>query len=250
MKIEKKFSSIIILTTFLILSNNFVFGNVKIEKAYYDYVGKKGNNDIIMSIYINNSKILGAYSFKGIRKSIKLEGQINNGKITLKELSENNKVIGTFSGSYKSIDKIEGIWTNTKDKLPFKLNISNIIYADYGKRYSIIGFSDKEVIKFASNIQESLIKDNKKVFAKFIAYPIDVKINGKKIKIKNEEDFIKNYDKIFNTNLKKAIISTNPLFMFVNQYGVRLGENGYNVWFTGIQKKSKKCYLLIYAINN
>jgi hypothetical protein len=81
-------------------------------------------------------------------------------------------------------------------------------------------------------------------------YPIDVKIDGKKKSIKNEKEFINNFDKIFNGNLKKAIINADPLFMFVNQYGAMLGENGYNIWFTGVQKKDKKYYLLIYTINN
>jgi len=49
-------------------------------------------------------------------------------------------------------------------------------------------------------------------------YPIDVKIDGKKKSIKNEKEFINNFDKIFNGNLKKAIINADPLFMFVNQY--------------------------------
>jgi len=65
-----------------------------------------------------------------------------------------------------------------------------------------------------------------------------------------KKEFVNSFDKIFNVNLKKAIIKAEPLFMFVNQYGAMLGESGYNVWFAAVEKKDKKHYLLIHTINN
>ncbi|ADQ03938.1 hypothetical protein Calow_0349 [Caldicellulosiruptor owensensis OL] len=238
---------ILILKSTLVLSND---KNEKIEKGYYDYSGKKGSKDIIMSIYINNSKITGLYAFKGVKEHIKVEGKLKNGKITLNEFNKKGKIAGTFYGNLKTADTVEGTWSNGKIKLPFKLKLVDVIYTDYGKRYNLVGFPDEEVVKFATNIQKYLIKNDKKALAKLIVYPIDVKIDGKKKSIKNEKEFINNFDKIFNGNLKKAIINADPLFMFVNQYGAMLGENGYNIWFTGVQKKDKKYYLLIYTINN
>ena len=133
--------------------------------------------------------------------------------------------------------------------MPFKLIIVSKIYADYGKRFDLVGFPDDEVMKFATNIQKYLIKNDKKMLAKLIAYPIEVKIDGKEKTIRNEKEFINNFDKIFNVNLKKAIINAEPLIMFANQYGAVLGEGGYNDWFTGIVRKGN-VYLLIYTINN
>jgi len=59
------------LIMFLILPNAVVLSNDKIERGYYDYSGKKGNNDVVMSIYLNNSKVTGLYAYKGVRKYIK-----------------------------------------------------------------------------------------------------------------------------------------------------------------------------------
>jgi len=44
------------------LPNAVVLSNDKIERGYYDYSGKKGNNDVVMSIYLNNSKVTGLYA--------------------------------------------------------------------------------------------------------------------------------------------------------------------------------------------
>ena len=238
---------ILILKSTLVLSND---KNDKIEKGYYDYSGKKGSKDIIMSVYINNSKITGLYAFKGVKEHIKVEGKLKDGKITLNEFSQKGKITGTFYGNFKTIDIIEGTWSNGKIKMPFKLKLVDIIYADYGKRYDLVSFPDEEVVKFATNIQKYLIKNEKEKLAKLIVYPINVKIDGKKKTIRNEKEFINNFDKIFNVNLKKAVINADSLFMLANQYGVMLGENEYNIWFTGVQKNVKKYCLLIYTINN
>lgn len=238
------------LIMFLILPNAVVLSNDKIERGYYDYSGKKGNNDVVMSIYLNNSKVTGLYAYKGVKKYIKLEGIIKEEKIKLNELDQKGKVIGTFRGNIKTADIIEGTWSNGKDKEIFKLKLIGKNYAEYGRRFDLVGFPDEEVVKFAISVQNYLIRNNRKALAKLIAYPIDVKINGKKKTIKNEKEFVNSFDKIFNVNLKKAIIKAEPLFMFVNQYGAMLGESGYNVWFAAVEKKDKKHYLLIHTINN
>lgn len=249
MKLIKRIIAIFLIMS-LILPVQIVLSNNKVEKGYYDYSGKKGNKEIIMSIYIDNSKVTGLYAFKDVRKYIKLKGITNNGKIKINEFGSNGKVVGIFDGKMKRRDVIEGTWSDGRVKIPFKLSLIDIIYAEYGKRFGLVGFSDEEVVKFAVNVQNYLIQNNKKALARLIAYPIDIKIDGKKKTIKNEKEFINNFDKIFNGNLKKAIINAEPLFMFSNQYGAMLGESKYNVWFSSIEGKDKKYHLLIYAINN
>ncbi|PBC89572.1 hypothetical protein B0S90_0685 [Caldicellulosiruptor bescii] len=226
----------------LILKSTFVLSNDKDEKDYYDYTGKKGKKNIVMSIYINNSKVTGLYAYKGVRKYIKVEGIIKGGKIKLNELDSKGKVVGTFNGIIKDkvikksdgrlirpVDIIEGTWSDGKIKMPFKLINEHEIYMPYGEKFSFVGFPDDEVLKFATNIQEYLIKNDKKALGKLIAYPIKVKIDGKKKTIRNEKEFINNFDKIFDANLKKAIINAEPLIMPANQYEAMLGEGGYNV---------------------
>lgn len=89
MKVRKRII-VLILIMILILKSIFVLSNdknEKIEKGYYDYSGKKGSKDIIMSIYINNLKIIGFYVFKGVKEYIKVEGKLKDGKIILNEFS-------------------------------------------------------------------------------------------------------------------------------------------------------------------
>ncbi|ADQ47063.1 hypothetical protein Calkro_2228 [Caldicellulosiruptor kronotskyensis 2002] len=248
----------------LIVLSSAKIEDAEIEKGYYDYIGKKGKKDIVMSIYIDNPKVKGLYNYKGVRKYIKVEGVIKGDKIKLNELDSKGKVVGTFNGIIKDkvikksdgrlirpVDTIEGTWSDGKIKMPFKLGrgiFAGVSPMPYGEKFSFVGFPDDEVLKFATNIQEYLIKNDKKALAKLIAYPIEVKIDGKKRKIRNEKEFINNFDKIFDANLKKAIINAEPLIMFSNQYGAMLGDPTYNIWFTGIVRKGN-VYLLIHTIN-
>ncbi|WPX09665.1 hypothetical protein [Anaerocellum danielii] len=241
---------IVFIIMFLILPDKHVLSNNKIAKGYYDYSGKKGSNNIIMSIYLNNSKVAGLYAYKGTRKYIKLEGIIKDEKITLNELDQKGKIVGTFIGDIKMVDKINGTWSNGKTKKKFELKLVGIIYADYCKRFNLAGFSDEEVENFAISIQNYLAKNNTRALAKLIAYPVDVKIDGKIRTIKNEKEFINNFSKIFNANLKKAIMNAEPLFMFTNQYGAMLGDSGYNIWFAAVEKRDRNYHLLIHTINN
>ena len=109
--------------------------------------------------------------------------------------------------------------------------------------------SDKEVENFAQKIV-SLVKENKKdSLAELVAYPINIKIDSKKMNIANSSAFVKNYDKIMTPNLKKNIEKAKTTDMFVSADGVMLGGDSNNIWFRDITENDKQV-LKIIGINN
>ena len=120
-----------------------------------------------------------------------------------------------------TVDKIVGTWISADNKksYPFTLTLESIITgAQYGKRYAVaVGTeSDQDVENFVSEIRNYIINDNGKQLAEHVTYPIHIEINSKVTKIQNKDDFIKNYDKIFNSNLKEAISNTYTKYIFAN----------------------------------
>ncbi|WP_053955010.1 hypothetical protein [Inediibacterium massiliense] len=221
---------------------------IEFEKAYYDYEGTLGKDlKIQISLYPLENKIVGTYVDEKSHETIHLNGKIKGTYITLDKLNKNEKNIGVFKGNMKTIDGIEGTYIDNKSKksMPFKVSLFNIIYAKYNHRYEIIGVSsDQEVEDFAKTLQNYIIRNEKEKIASLISYPISVTLHQKKIEIKNKEDFIKNYDQIFNPTFKDVIKNSFTTNMFVNAQGVLFGEGNMNIWFN----YNKNFYII--AINN
>ena len=221
------------------------------QKGYYDYQGTINNNIAIqMSIYPLEKDIVGSYFYDSKRIEIKLKGKAGAKDIVLYEYNEVGENTGIFKGTMNTIDKIEGTWLSAdgKQSYPFTLSLkSNLPGSEYGRRYAlaISTKSDQDVENFVSEIQSYIINGNKEQLAEHVNYPIDVKINGKVTKMQNKDDFIKNYNKIFNSNYKDVISNTYTKYLFVNWQGIMFGEGAYNIWINEINSK-----LMITAINN
>lgn len=221
------------------------------EKGYYDYQGTISNNmPIHMSIYPLEKNIVGSYFYDSKRKEIKLKGKVEAKDIVLYEYNDAGENTGVFKGTIDTVDKIEGTWLSADGKrsYPFTLSLeSNIPGAEYGRRYAITlkSKNDQDVENFVSKIQSYVVNGNKGQLAELIAYPITANINGKATKINNKEDFIKNYDQIFNSTYKQAIGNAYTKYLFVNYKGIMFGESLYNIWINEINSK-----LMIIAINN
>ncbi|MGH4050309.1 MAG: hypothetical protein ACREVX_03000 [Clostridium sp.] len=226
------------------------------EKGYYDYAGTINNNiDIQMSIYKSGKELLGTYFYESQKKEIKLKGKSGGKDIVLYEYDAIGKNIGIFQGTMNTVDKIEGTWISADNKThyPFTLSLkSNVAAEEYGKRYAVAlnTKADQDVENFAGEIQNYIVYDNKEQLAAKIKYPINVKIDGKLIKVEDKDYFIENYDKIINPSYKSAISSSFTKYMFVNYQGIMLGKNEYNVWINEITPTGGKPELMITAINN
>jgi hypothetical protein len=226
------------------------------ERGYHDYEGIIGNNmPIQMSVYQLGKDIVGSYFYDSQKKEIKLKGKAGEKEIVLYEYDETGKNTGIFKGTMNTVDKIEGTWISADNKksYPFILSLVSVITgAEYGKRYAVaVGTeSDQDVENFISKIQNYVVNSNSKQLAEQVAYPIRVKVNNKVIQIENEDDFIKNYDKIFNENFKKVISNASTKYMFVNYRGIMFGANSNNIWISGVMTTGENSKLKIIGINN
>jgi hypothetical protein len=114
-------------------------------------------------------------------------------------------------------------------------------------RYSVAGIDNAaEFEKTFNTVKDLVAKNNKTEVAKYVMYPINAYIDGKKTAISKEADFVKNYDKIMNAKVKKALANQNVANTFVNQYGVMVGQG--ELWFSQFNNNPKK--YCIYGINN
>ena len=210
---------------------------------------------IQMSVYPLGKDIVGSYFYDSQRKEIKLKGKAGAKEIVLYEYDETGKNTGIFKGTMNTVDKIEGTWISPDNKrsYPFTLLLKSIINgAEYGKRYAVaLGTkNDQDVENFVSEIQNNVANDNKKQLAEQVSYPINVKINDKIIQIQNEDEFIKNYDKIFLVNYKEMISKASTKYLFANWKGIMFGTNLNNIWINEVTSAGDNPKLMITAINN
>jgi len=224
------------------------------EKGYYDYNGTINNNiPIRVSIYPLGKDIVGTYYYEKHGNEIRLQGKSGEKNIVLYEYDEMGKNTGIFQGTMLTVDKIEGTWISSDNKMsyPFVLSLESIIPGvEYGKRYSKVvdNKSDQDVENFVSKIQNYIVNDNKVQLAEEIKYPINVKINGNVMKIQDKDDLIKNYDQIFRVDYKQVISNLPTKYLFVNFQGIMFG-NG-EIWINDVIDPGSNSKLMVIAINN
>lgn len=203
-----------------------------------------------MSIYPLNNDIVGSYIYDSKKIEIKLKGKAGAKDFVLYEYDASGKNTGIFKGTLTTIDKIEGTWMtpDNKQSYPFTLSLkSNLPGSEYSKRYVVAGVtqSDEVIENYASEIQGYIGNDNKEKLAQNISYPISLNIDGTITKIQSKDEFIKNYDRIINSDFKKSISNSSTKFLFANSQGIMFGEGLYNMWINESNSK-----LMITSINN
>ncbi|MFZ4833598.1 hypothetical protein [Rouxiella sp. Mn2063] len=104
---------------------------------------------------------------------------------------------------------------------------------------------------FFETLKQSVTQRNKEQVAEMVSYPLKVNIKGKKVVVKNNLDFIKNYSDIVTPNIAKAITTQKYTDLFSRDTGIMIGQHG-EVWFSGICNDStcKNLIIKVIAINN
>jgi len=225
------------------------------EKGYYFYNGTINNNiPIIMSIYPLGKDMVGTYYYENHNNEMNLKGKAEEKNIILYEYDETGKNTGIFKGIMSTVDRIEGTWISADNKIsyPFVLKLEGgLPGAEYGKKYAQIvnNKSDQDVENFVSKIKSYIINNKNEQLAEEIRYPINVKINNKVIKIRNKDDLVKNYNKIFTVDYKQKISNARTKDLFANYQGIMVGLG--LIWIndrTLTGDNSSK--LMIIAVNN
>lgn len=109
--------------------------------------------------------------------------------------------------------------------------------------YEVAGIEDpKQFNDFFIKLQDAVADNDKKAIADMISYPLRVNKNGHSIEIKNKSEFVKAYSRIITKKVKKKVLHQELNKLFVNSYGVRIGDG--EMWISQIDGK-----IAIYAIN-
>lgn len=98
--------------------------------------------------------------------------------------------------------------------------------------YSVGGFDDSAAFeRFYENLRKDVAKGDKMATASLFSYPMAIAFPPKKkpVVISNKADMVKNFDRIFNPQAKKALQKTKAAELFCNSQGVMIG-NG-EIWF-------------------
>ncbi|MBN2662990.1 MAG: hypothetical protein JXR68_05020 [Bacteroidales bacterium] len=108
--------------------------------------------------------------------------------------------------------------------------------------FSVAGVdNDQLVYEFVRNLKANI--GNKNTLSQMIEYPINSTVDDEKIQISSSDEFLENFDQIFNQNVVDAIQNQSYDDLFVNYQGVMVGDGV--VWMSIIGDKIK-----IIAINN
>lgn len=90
-----------------------------------------------------------------------------------------------------------------------------------------------EQVAFVNALKAATKVDNKKRISELIAYPLSISLeNGELLRLETEADFIKNYEVIFNSNVKEAILKQEIEALFFTWRGLMVGHG--HVWITGV----------------
>jgi len=102
--------------------------------------------------------------------------------------------------------------------------------------WAVAGISNPRAFKdFYMQFRNMVKLNDKDQIANYIGYPLG--------KIKDEADFVKNYDKMFTQSVRDAVLGQRIRQLFRDQNGVMIGEN--RLWFKQVSGKYK-----IVSINN
>jgi hypothetical protein len=81
-------------------------------------------------------------------------------------------------------------------------------------------------------LQKAVAADDAAGVAALVQYPIDVRIGGKKVTLKNRKMFVARYKAFMTPDIRKAIVTTTYGDLFVNDKGVMFGRG--QAWINGI----------------
>jgi hypothetical protein len=85
---------------------------------------------------------------------------------------------------------------------------------------------------FFDKLKKAVGSDDKATVAAMVAYPFQARIKGKALKIKDQKQFLTDYDQIITQKVKGAVTKQTYATLFANWQGVSIGDG--EIWFSGI----------------
>jgi hypothetical protein len=95
-----------------------------------------------------------------------------------------------------------------------------------------------QVQRLLTSLQSAVSSHNAPVVASLVHYPIKVNPGKRPFTVKNEKEFVKDYDRIITHDISDAILKQKYEGLFVNSQGAMIGDG--EVWITGVCR-DKSC---------
>lgn len=244
----------IFLVAYLLIQSSVFSFSLDLElNQWYDFTGELDNKSIQLSFYtLKSGKLIGSFCSIFNEPKVLLSGNVKGNEIYL-TASLNGKITYELTGKIftDDQDRLELSWRKMPNGVIsiFKAVLSSVTSGTEGKRYSHIVGSDAAVEEFVSDAKKAISKGDKIWLAANLFYPIKVRISEKSsVVLKNKNQFLLQYDKIFTAGFKSKLNNTFSHNLFNNYQGVMIG-NG-EIWINNTNNSSEaKPIFQIIAIN-
>jgi hypothetical protein len=244
----------IFLVAYLLVQTSVFSFSLDLElNQWYDFTGKTDDKSIKLSFYtLKAGKLIGSYCSTANEPKVLLSGNVKGNEIYL-TASLNGKITDELIGKIftDDQDRLEVSWQKMPKgvKSIFKSVLLSVTAGTESKRYSHIVGSDAAVEEFVSDAKKAISKGDKIWLAANLFYPLKVRISEKSsVVLKNKNQFLLQYDKIFTTALKSKLNNTFSHNLFNNYQGVMIGDG--EIWINNTLNASEaKPIFQIIAIN-
>lgn len=224
--------------------------------TYTGSINEKPASIGITLVYSGNS-IEGVFFYTDKPNELKINGCLEKDRnFTLYAYHENDERLAVIQGEFPEVDplggynggKLErsviiGTWENelTGDNYSIYLRLDHAVGGTLEHQYKVAGATDDKIIdKAAQDFLNAVASNDKEFVTEMIEYPIWVTISGTQKEIKNQDEFLAYYEKIFTDEFKTKLALMRPKHMFAKWSGIMLGHG--EIWFNAYGK--------IIAINN
>lgn len=94
----------------------------------------------------------------------------------------------------------------------------------YGEHAAYRAFFDK--------LKAAVAADDRTTVAGMVSYPLETRIGGKRVKLRDPAHFIASYGQIMTARVKQALAKQDYADLFANAEGLMIGDG--EIWFSGI----------------
>lgn len=197
----------------------------------------------------------GTYFYHRFGKDIRVEGEVTNRQVTLREHDAQGRVTARFTGEFPAQDPkgryggsrldrevLIGRWERADGSgaRGFELALGHIWWRQGEQsRYANAGFDDADAVDdFARKFQAAVVKRDATAVAAMVQYPIKVSLRGKRVTLANAAALKREFAAVFDSEFTSRIAACATAHLFSRSEGVMLG-NG-EVWLAPAREPAAK----------
>jgi hypothetical protein len=250
----KKIFLLVVLLKITTLSLVFAYSVADRPDWIWNYNGDVAGAGKVMATFVfeKDGDVSGVFCKYGEFVDLPISGKLSRGRhLDFSVQSKLGQEIATFQGDFVESDprghysadaKLEfevlvGSYSELpgSEKRPLYLQMSSGTFGKLDHRYRSAGAEDDSVINnSALAIWTAIKNDNPEAIAKFVEYPISISLPDETLKIRNQDTFVKNYQKIVTEKLKSKIVESFPRNMFLRYDGIMMGDG--EIWLNSSGK--------------